>query len=283
MIKRGLGVKNFFVRGESVKYKEKGLFNLLNYLENEQHSNHNEKTEKIVPIHSNREKFYLNTLEKVKKREFDTKKQGKRGRELGSYRFSYCFSFPTDIKPNEKEIKSILNILLKDFSRAAGIDPGELLENCFINIHYNKNIHINLVVNKVINNQVIDLSKRKYLTILKKSFNYRNLKVLGLDNNTYKRKREERETKVSNIYLDKLKKSLKEEIKEEYNIKQKEIDKLVKRFFTYLDRYENHKNQNNRTELIKLDKYIKDTIEKVKVEEIKKEMKDYSSNLGLEF
>lgn len=266
MIKRNVGVKNFFVRGKPVKFKDKGLFNYLKYLENEEHRNHKGKTEKIERVQSNRKKFYLETMEKVKEKEFDTKNRGKRGREIGSYRFSYCFSFPTDIKPNEKEIKSILNILLKDFARAAGIDPGELLENCFINLHYNKNIHINLVVNKVINKQVIDFSKRKYLTILKKSFNYRNLKVLGLDKNDYKPKQKKREFKHSNIYLNNLINSL----NEKYNIEEKLENKKIKNFITYLNRYinkknlteeEKKKNPKHFEEVEKLKRYMKKIIE----------------------
>lgn len=269
MIKRNVGVKNFFVRGKSVKFKDKGLFNYLKYLENEEHQNHKGKTEKIERVQSNRKKFYLETMEKVKEKEFDTKNRGKRGREIGSYRFSYCFSFPTDLTEKEltkDKLNEIMKILINDFSAALGMETNQLLKEIFINIHYNDNIHINLVVNKVINNKVIDLSKRKYLTILKKSFNYRNLKVLGLDKNDYKPKQKKREFKHSNIYLNNLINSL----NEKYNIEEKLENKKIKNFITYLNRYinkknlteeEKKKNPKHFEEVEKLKRYMKKIIE----------------------
>lgn len=272
MIKLGVGVKNFFVRRERVKFKDKGLFNLLKYLEDDKHKNHSSKTEEITQIFNSRDKFYLNTINRVKKREFDTKMNRKRGRELGSYRFSYCFSFPKGLKVSKEENEKIIRILLKDFRKTLKIKPDELLQNSFINLHKNQNEHINLVVNKVINNEVIDLSKKKYLIVLKKSFDYRCLNVLNLDKNNYKPQQPPRRIKIKQNVLYNLTEVLKNEIKEEYEIKKIETDKLIKRFFTYLNRYETHNKNKSIKEREKIKILINNTINKIEIKEIKEEM-----------
>jgi hypothetical protein len=269
-------IKNFFVKRKIVKNKEKGLFNLLNYLENEEHKNHKEKTEKIIPVHRESSNYYLNVLNRVKKREFTTKKAGKGGRDIQSYRYSYCFSFPKGVNPTQEEYKKIIEILLKDFSSVLNVEKEELLNNSFINIHENENKHINLITHKIFNNEVIDLSKNKYLITLKKSFNNRCLNVLNLDKNSYKPKNPK--TRQNNsIYTHKLKQLLKEELKEDYKLD----DKILKRFINYLNRLQTHIENKKTAEIEKTKKYLNTIINKQENTQIKnimiKQVEEYSS------
>ena len=66
-------IKNFFVRTETIKFKEKGLNNFINYLTNTEHRNHKTKCEKIQNYINN--DFVKKTLLKVTEKEDYTLKQ----------------------------------------------------------------------------------------------------------------------------------------------------------------------------------------------------------------
>lgn len=181
-------IKNFFVRTETIKFKEKGLNNFINYLTNTEHRNHKTKCEKIQNYINN--DFVKKTLLKVTEKEFINKTQKRGGSSFQSYRQSFCFSFPKNIKPNDEELKTITQNLLKDISKILNVSPNDLIKNCFCNIHFNENIHINIVISKIFKNNkeeliTLDLTKKKILNRRKNSFDNNILKVLKLDKNDY--------------------------------------------------------------------------------------------------
>lgn len=270
-IRRNIGIKNFFVRTETVKGKSDGLIKYLNYLEDETHPNHKNKTEEIISIHKSRKSFCIETIEKVKSKEYETKKRRKGGSSIQSYRQSFVYSFPKGVKPTKNQRKEVISILLLDLCKNLELSREKLLENCFINIHRNENYHINIVVNKVIDGKVLDMTKKKLLNSQKDSFNLRHLKVMNIDKDKYTHNYESPKVKTSR-WLEKLKLELKEEIKEDYKTQETYVKKILKRYFTYLNRYNSFKEQKDIVKIEQHKRYINKAINDMTIEPIKKEM-----------
>lgn len=270
-------IKNFTVKVKEISQGEKGIINYYNYLKNENHKNHKDKTNKIISI--NDDNFLQNCVISNKKNDLKNSLNRKGGKPIQNYSKSLCFSFPQDISINltEQQLKEISLNLFKDLSKYLNIEFKELKKYVFINRHIEKNTHINFVVsNSIEEKRLRELKQKNFLVVMKKSFNLHIDNVLNVKHTEYVPKTQ-KEKKPPTVFLNRLKKSIKEEIKEEFNIKQKEIDILIKRFFNYLNRYENQINQNKKIESQITLKHIKETINKVKIKEIRTEMENYFS------
>ena len=104
-----------------------------------------------------------------------------------------------------------------------------------------------MIVSKIINNKLIDLSKRKFTTILKTEFDKSILEVMKLDKNDYKPKntyKQEKDLKIFNEIKENTEK-IKKELIENNIIQNEKYRKLIKNLYLYIGRYENS------TELVK--------------------------------
>lgn len=276
-------LKNFFVKTQSVKNGEKGLLTYLKYLENQNHPNH-QKTQKIIQINGKMDSFFLKTINQVKKRQLKTFKNGKGGRPPSSFCQSFVFSFPTSFSKIEKsDYEKILKNIYKDLSEITKIPVKTLIENSFINIHENENKHINIVINKFLNEEkTVDFSKKNILNILKTSFNTAIFEVLGVSVDNYNINYPTRKNNIKNPYFYKKKEEYKKEIKEEIKEEIKLEEKLIKRYFNYLKRYKDRINQKDITKKEKNKNYMNNTIIKIKnlkiIENLKKETKKINEN-----
>lgn len=181
-------IKNFFVKTQTIKGKKQGLINYINYLRNNEHKNHIGKTEKILPIWE--KDFIDKTLKSIVEKEVQTKILGKGGSSFQSYRQSFCLSFPTNVNENilteEVLIKIYKSIIYDIFKKMDIPRTDENLKSVFGNVHFNNNVHINIVIPKVINNKTYDFSKKSIMEMVKKSFDVECDKI-GLNKQDYKK------------------------------------------------------------------------------------------------
>lgn len=182
-------IKNFFVKTQTIKGKRQGLTNYINYLRNNEHKNHIGKTEKIIPIWD-KDYFIEETFKSILEKEITTKMIGKGGSSFQSYRQSFCLSFPTDV---EQEIltKEVLTVIYKkvieEIYKKMGIPrTDENLKKVFGNVHFNNNVHINIVIPKVINNKTFDFSKKSIMELVKKTFDNECMNI-GLNKKDYQK------------------------------------------------------------------------------------------------
>lgn len=270
-------IKNFTVKVKEITQGEKGIINFYKYLKNDNHKNHKDKTEKI--LHINDDNFLENCIISNKKNDLKNSLNRRGGKPIQNFSKSICFSFPRDLSKNltEQQIKEISLNLFKDLSKFLNIELKELKKYVFINSHIEKNTHINFVISNSINEKRLrELKQKNFVAVMKKSFNLHIDRILNVKHTEYVPK-VQKERKTPTVFLNRLKKGIKEEIREEFNIKQKEIDVLVKRFFNYLNRYENQIKENKKIESQITMKHIRETIQKVQIKEIKKEMENYFS------
>lgn len=180
-------IKNFFVKTQTIKGKRQGLINYINYLRSNEHKNHIERTEKIIPIWD-KEYFIDNTLQSVINKEIQNKMIGKGGSSFQSYRQSFCLSFPTDVREDiltDDVLTDIYKNVISDLFKKMEIPrTKENLQKVFGNVHFNKNIHINIVIPKVINNKTFDFSKKSIMELVKKSFD-NQCSLIGLNKQDY--------------------------------------------------------------------------------------------------
>lgn len=182
-------IKNFFVKTQTIKGKRQGLTNYINYLRNNEHKNHIGKTEKIIPIWD-KDYFIEDTFKSILEKEITTKMIGKGGSSFQSYRQSFCLSFPTDV---EQEILTteVLTVIYKKvieeiFRKMEIPRTAENLKKVFGNVHFNNNVHINIVIPKVINNKTFDFSKKSIMELVKKTFDNECINI-GLDKKDYQK------------------------------------------------------------------------------------------------
>lgn len=178
-------MKNWTVVSEPVRGEHAGLCSYLNYLIAENHKNHINKT-RIVTIHNSVNGFINNCIEQITERNLVRTKNKKGGRNISSYAQSFMFSLPADISLFDHQWKSIAKHIFKDLSDYLNIDHKVLLDHAFINLHDEDKQHINLVVSKVINGNVIrDIQRKSVIKMLKHSFNAAVLKYTQNDYQDY--------------------------------------------------------------------------------------------------
>lgn len=181
-------MKNFVVITQPIKEQTKGLTNYLSYLVSSNHKNHRDKT-RIVPIHNTIKKLLNNCIEQITDRNLERKKAKKGGRDITSYAQSFIFSLAPDIHLNDEQWKQIAMLVFCDLADYLNLSKTILSKNCFINLHDQKNQHINLVISKVIDGTVRkDIQKKAVLAMLKQSFNSAVLKITNIDHINYKPK-----------------------------------------------------------------------------------------------
>lgn len=270
-------IKNFTVKVKEISQGEKGIINYYKYLKNENHKNHKEKTQRILKI--NDINFLENCIISNKKNDLKNRLNKKGGKPITNYSKSICFRFPRDLSKDltDEKIKKISVAIFKDLSKFLNIELTELQKYVFVNRHIEEKTHINFVISNSINEKRLrELKNKNFLTVMKKSFNLHIDSVLNVKHTEYE-PRQQKEKKTPTVFLNRLKKSIKEDIQKEFNLKQKEIDVLVKRFFNYLNKYENQLKENKKIESQITLKHIRETINKVQIKEIKTEMENYFS------
>ena len=178
-------IKSFVVKMKPVKYEDKGLKNLLNYLKDE-------KRHKAGIINfkelSDAENFFNKTFVAIQHYEAKRKFYGIAGRGIKSYADSYIFTIPPEFYEKAKEPEKLKNLtlnILKKFHKQMQqifeyekeklkeklknttdekernkilkelekykefIDYKTFVKNIFVNIHTNKHIHLNIIVPRI--------------------------------------------------------------------------------------------------------------------------------------
>jgi hypothetical protein len=297
-----IGIKNFFVSVKAVKFKEKGLRNIINYFLDEKR--HPDGIINFKNL-SNGEKFFLKTVEFIEKMELYKSWNGKAGRKIQSYADSFCFAFPKGLEINREEYKKIITDLLKKlyfhFSQqlkeeGKEIDFNTFINNIFINVHTNKHIHINVLFPRVFqlkggglySNRITN--RKKFLTRAKASFNSVIKENFNLTTENYKPQTSFRKGYKS-IYLKKEIEKINKEKEELEEIKE-EIENKIKEFYTLKELIEMKRKEiqeetkkiikdiQRREEIAKnfqlVIRYYKSFITKIKNNEIKGIIKEYN-------
>lgn len=141
--------KNFFVRSKSVDKGSKGFMTYIEYLGDENHPNHQNKS-KIINLRGDRDTFINNVTLDTMNRERAVIRANKGGRPISSYAQSFVISLPGDfVKPTIDQWKKIASDMVKTISAKIGISPKKVLQNSFINIHEQNNPHLNIVTGKI--------------------------------------------------------------------------------------------------------------------------------------
>lgn len=180
-------MRNWVVISKPVKAGAKGLARYLSYLTSPDHPNHKNKTN-IIPLFGNSQNLYKRIIFSVAEKELKTAKKRKGGRPLTSYAQSYVFTLPEGlgINPTKAEWSSITKELINTLMFFTNTSKEEIAKHIFVNIHDEKNPHLNLVVSKIIGGNVkIDLQKKSIITALKKTFNYAVLNTLKVSPSDY--------------------------------------------------------------------------------------------------
>lgn len=187
-----MGIKHFLVKVKNIKFKDKGLKNLIKYLiDKKRHPNG------IINFNQfDSETFFLNVCKSIEGNEKKKLLNGKGGRKIESYGDSYVFSFPPSLKDKltEEKIKKItpklinkLYNLFNQLSEENGnekIDLKTFLKYIFVNIHTDQHTHINIVFSRIfqtkeniyLSNRVtnrkkfIELSKHIFDEIIEENF-----------------------------------------------------------------------------------------------------------------
>lgn len=299
-----IGIKNFFVSVKAVKFKEKGLRNIINYLlDKKRHPDGIINLKKL----SDGEKFFLKTVEYVEKMELYKSWNGKAGRKIQSYADSFCFAFPKGLEiKNTEEYKKIIidllkklyfhfNQILKEEGKKE-ISFNEFISSIFVNVHTNKHIHINILFPRVFKLKEGGLytnritNRKKFLTRAKASFNAVVKENFNLDIKDYKPatdfkrgyksiyfKEKIEEINKEKKELEEIKKDIEDKINEFYSLKElvemkrKQIQEETKKIIKDIQR---------REEIAKnfqlIIRYYKNFITKIKNNEIKGIIKEYN-------
>jgi hypothetical protein len=181
-------MKNWIVISKPIKEQAKGLANYLNYLNNPEHPNHKFKT-KIIPLFGVADKLYKKIIYSVAERDLVRAKKRNGGRSVCSFAQSYVFTLPDNLttNPSKSDWKYISKELLKTIKVFTGVSSEELIQNIFVNIHDQKNPHLNIVVSKILDHSVkTELQKKSIISALKKTFNYAVLHRLKISPIDYK-------------------------------------------------------------------------------------------------
>lgn len=178
-------LKNWFVRSERIKDKHSGIIQYLNYLTNDKHPNHKNKTT-IRPLYGD-----VNTIIQGCANEailLDLKNsKSKGGRPVSSYAQSFTFVLPETVKkPTPEQWKLIFKDVAIALAHKVGIPLDALKGKAFANIHDQSNPHLNLVLSRVVNGKHLRaLDQKSTINTLKKSFTAATLKHCGLDLGSY--------------------------------------------------------------------------------------------------
>lgn len=174
-----MSIKNWIVTTERVKNKDYGLSEYASYLVSQKHQNHRET--EIFPIFGNFNTFINSTIQQTL--EFD-KNNKKGGRKVESYAQSFNFILPPPHKPTLEQWKKISVDLMKVVHTEMKIKSNinEFGNACFLNLHDQKNPHLNMLIPRIFKNErLADLDRKNVLAKLKLQFNQSVLKHCQID------------------------------------------------------------------------------------------------------
>ena len=180
-----MSIKNWTVTTERVKNKSKGLSEYTSYLVSSKHENH-KNTQILQIFNMDYNRFLNNTINETI--EFDSKNK-KGGRKVESYAQSFNFILPPPHKPTPEQWKKIgvdlVNTIHKELNIKA--DVNKFGKSCFMNLHDQKNPHLNMLVPRIFNNErLADLDRKNVLAKLKLQFNQSVMKHCEIDHTHHK-------------------------------------------------------------------------------------------------
>ena len=192
-------MKNWIVISKPIKNKRIGLAKYSRYLVSKTHPNH--LTTEIVSVHNSASKFVNTCLKEVRKRNDLRIEAKKGGRPISSYAQSFVLSLPEDVRLEVSEWKKVARCIFKDLALFLEIEPVKFKDYCFLNLHIQKNQHLNILISKVIDGNVVRNIQRKAINnILKQSFNVAMKHQIGFDNQTYEPRTKRNKRYNSSIY-----------------------------------------------------------------------------------
>ena len=261
-------IKNFVVKVKQVQHQDRGLKNLLNYLEDKKR--HPGGIIKIKKF--SKDNFFRSTILNIT--EYNLNKTA--GRKTKNYADSFIFTIPPQYQQKStKKLKKILNNLVNDIylqfnsQLDSEISKENFLKQIYINIHTDKkHIHFNVLFPRVIKTEKGLVANRitnrkKFLYQIKNKWTYNLTKNLNISIEDYKQKtkfnrgykkaflkKEIEKIMELNELLTKQRKEIKEALSklEEKNKEKEEIVKKMtlviryyKKFKEYIDKQEKEK------------------------------------------
>ena len=171
-------LKNWVTIAKSVKNGRKGLLTYLRYLTNNQHQNHL-KEGHVIRNFQKVDKVFLNMCVPIEKAHNKQLLKGTGGRAPSKGGHSFTVNFPFHYKSAKEEKGAIQTIIYRFFARVAASQNlkierdyivKHIQENNFYNVHRQKTgskTQFNFVLTEYLQNSKLDLSKKKYLLLLK--------------------------------------------------------------------------------------------------------------------
>jgi len=258
---------HFTTISKSINNKLKGTYEYLKYLIDEkQHPN-----DKIYTFSNFDHKRFMKNLVQKEKKLIKLRKNQKKANKAKNYCQSFVFSLP----PQNKDIlfnhwQMIISRMIIDFEDILNTKELKYLEeNIYINVHERKgkNSHINVVINKITENGLIDLSKKRFIYKLRTSFTKAVQEVLNINPPmTIKEKEEHKKTEEI--------KNLKKIINGQNKVIKKQIsqNELIKWTLIFIQNAYKLKQQNESKAKIQNNlQKVKNNIKKIENEEQKEE------------
>ena len=182
-------IKNWTVTSERITGKAGGTADYASYLINAKHKNH-KNTTIIALLNNNIDNFIKRTIYNTIT--FDAQNE-KGGRKVESYSQSFNFVLPPPIKPTEDQWKKICIDLVRQAHNTLGIkdEPSEFLKHIFVNLHDQKNPHLNMVIPRIYKTERLrKLDQKKIIIDLKNEFNKSVMRHCEIDFKEYKPQRQ---------------------------------------------------------------------------------------------
>ncbi len=279
-------LKNWITIFKSLKNGKKGLLTYLNYLHNDNHSNHLKNGHKIINIHNNSwQNVFSNIVSKIQKRETEKILRGKGGRTASKYGQSITLNIPHILE--DKNLKDIADKIVFEFYKQ--IHSKEKLfykkgewskfknDLLYYNVHQQPSgskTQFNFILSEHIGDKKLDLSQKKY-SYLFKTISSEILKEYGYDINNYTIQKTHKQNNNTKIYkqnkldnlldnVEKQKQTLKQQIEQINTNTNETIKKLEKRVSTYLLRMDTAIEEQNQDKFDKNKLLVDKNIEKLK-------------------
>lgn len=178
-----MAIKNWTVRTAGVTGGTRGLAAYGRYLEDENHRNHRDKTDAIIPIQGNWQQLVMRQTMLMTERNMN-----RRGRPVETLGQSFVISLPPDLRPTPEQWQKIASAAILGLSK--GLPEGQELvrPDIFANVHDNpNNPHLNIVVGKLSPSGEIRkaITQKAALHRLKLTVNDAILRVMGVSNENY--------------------------------------------------------------------------------------------------
>ena len=180
-----MSIKNWTVTTERVKNKSEGLSEYTSYLVSSKHKNH-KNTEIVEIFKKDHNNFLNNTINEIIAFDANNKKGG---RKVESYAQSFNFILPPPHKPSPEQWKKIGIDLINTIHKELNIkgDVSKFGNSCFMNLHDQKNPHLNMLVPRIYDGErLADLDRKNVLAKLKLQFNQSVMKHCDIDHTHHK-------------------------------------------------------------------------------------------------